>query len=109
LEVRGELKIQHLSKAGAVAQTCNPSTQEVEAGGLERSSRKIQATYFKKNNKLAGCGGAARLYSQHSGGRGRQISEFEASLVYKVNSRTARATQRNTFSKKKKKKKKRKN
>jgi hypothetical protein len=29
------------------------------------------------------------------GGRGRQISEFEVSLVYKVNSRTARATQRN--------------
>jgi hypothetical protein len=29
------------------------------------------------------------------GGRGRQISEFEASLVYKVSSRTARAIQRN--------------
>jgi hypothetical protein len=28
-------------------------------------------------------------------GRGRQISEFEASLVYKVSSRTARAIQRN--------------
>jgi hypothetical protein len=27
---------------------------------------------------------------QHSGGRGRQISEFEASLVYRVSSRTAR-------------------
>jgi hypothetical protein len=26
------------------------------------------------------------------GGRGRQISEFEASLVYRVSSRTARAT-----------------
>jgi hypothetical protein len=26
------------------------------------------------------------------GGRGRRISEFEASLVYKVSSRTARAT-----------------
>jgi hypothetical protein len=33
--------------------------------------------------------------SQHLGGRGRQISEFEASLVYRVSSRTARATQRN--------------
>jgi hypothetical protein len=32
------------------------------------------------------------------GGRGRQISEFEASLVYKVSSRTARATQRNPVS-----------
>ena len=29
------------------------------------------------------------------GGRGRQISEFEASLVYRVSSRIARATQRN--------------
>jgi hypothetical protein len=32
---------------------------------------------------------------QHLGGRGRWISEFEASLVYKVSLRTARATQRN--------------
>jgi hypothetical protein len=29
------------------------------------------------------------------GGRGRRISEFEASLVYGVSSRTARAIQRN--------------
>jgi hypothetical protein len=29
------------------------------------------------------------------GGRGRRISEFETSLVYKVSSRTARAIQRN--------------
>jgi hypothetical protein len=36
------------------------------------------------------------------GGRGRQISEFEASLVYKVSSRTARAIQRNPVSKNKK-------
>jgi hypothetical protein len=41
----------------------------------------------------------------HLGGRGRRISEFEASLVYRVSSRTARATQRNPVSKKKKKKK----
>jgi hypothetical protein len=33
------------------------------------------------------------------GGRGRQISEFEASLVYRVSSRTARATKRNPVSK----------
>jgi hypothetical protein len=43
---------------------------------------------------------------QPSGGRGRRISEFKASLVYKVSSRTARAAQRNPVSKKKKKKKK---
>jgi hypothetical protein len=33
------------------------------------------------------------------GGRGRWISEFEAILVYKVRSRTARAIQRNPVSK----------
>ena len=38
------------------------------------------------------------------GGRGRQISEFEASLVYRVSSRTARVTQRNPVSKKQKNK-----
>jgi hypothetical protein len=37
------------------------------------------------------------------GGRGRQISEFKASLVYRVSSRTARDTQRNPVSKKKSK------
>jgi hypothetical protein len=42
------------------------------------------------------------------GGRGRRISEFKASLVYRVSSRTARATQRNPVSKKEKKKKKKK-
>jgi hypothetical protein len=46
------------------------------------------------------------------GGRSRQISEFKASLVYKVSSRTAKAIQRNPVSKppppkKKEKKKKR--
>jgi hypothetical protein len=35
------------------------------------------------------------------GGRGRRISEFEASLVYRESSRTARATQRNPVSKNK--------
>jgi hypothetical protein len=38
------------------------------------------------------------------GGRGRLISEFEASLVYKMSSRTAGAIQRNPVSKKEKKK-----
>jgi hypothetical protein len=38
------------------------------------------------------------------GGRGRWISEFEASLVYRVSARTARAIQRNAVSKKQKQK-----
>ena len=33
------------------------------------------------------------------GGRGRQTSEFKASLVYRVSSRTARAIQRNPVKK----------
>ena len=41
----------------------------------------------------------ARLLSQPSGVRGRGIAELEASLVYRVSSRTARATQRNPVSK----------
>jgi hypothetical protein len=40
-------------------------------------------------------------FNPHLGGRGRWISEFEANLVYKVSSRTARATQRSPVSKKK--------
>jgi hypothetical protein len=39
------------------------------------------------------------------GGRGRRVSEFEDSLVYKVSSRTARAIQRNPVLKRRKKKK----
>ena len=35
------------------------------------------------------------------GDRDRRISEFEASLVYRVSSRTARATQKNPVSEKK--------
>jgi hypothetical protein len=36
------------------------------------------------------------------GGRGRQISEFKAILVYRVSSRISKATQRNPVSKKQK-------
>jgi hypothetical protein len=35
------------------------------------------------------------------GGRGRRISELEASLVYRVSSRTVKTTQRNPVSKNK--------
>jgi hypothetical protein len=43
------------------------------------------------------------------GGRDRQISEFEASLVYRLSFRTARAIQRNPASENQKKKKKNQN
>ena len=54
---------------------------------------------FFKISSLPGDNGA-HFWSQHSGGRGRQISEFEASLVYRASSMTARATQRNLVSNK---------
>jgi hypothetical protein len=56
-----------------------------------------------EKNVLPG-GGGTRLEFQHLGGRGRRISEFEASLVYTVSSRTARAIRRNPVLEKKKKK-----
>jgi hypothetical protein len=46
------------------------------------------------------------LYSQHSRDRGRWISESEASLVYIVSSRTARAKKRKEKKKRKTEKKK---
>jgi hypothetical protein len=44
--------------------------------------------------------------TQGSGGRDRYITEFQASLVYRLSSRTARATQKNCLPKPKPKKKK---
>jgi mRNA-degrading endonuclease YafQ of YafQ-DinJ toxin-antitoxin module len=57
------------------------------------------ATLIKKK-KLKARRGGTHLKSQHLGGRDRHISEFEASLVYKVSSRTARFIKRNPVSKK---------
>jgi hypothetical protein len=51
-------------------------------------------------------GVVAHAFNPSTREAGRQISEFEASLVYRVSSRTARATQRNLVSKNQKKKKK---
>jgi hypothetical protein len=73
-----------------VAHTFNPSTWEVEAGGFLSS---------KLPNLLTSL-------AQNLGGRGRQISEFKASLVYRVSSRSARAIQRNPVLEKKNKNKK---
>jgi hypothetical protein len=43
----------------------------------------------------------AQAFNPNLGGRGRRISEFKASLVYKVSSRTARATEKPCLEKKK--------
>jgi hypothetical protein len=56
---------------------------------------KGQGKSRKKGRKIF----KSQRQSQHLGGRGRQISELEASLVYRVSSRTARDTQRNPVSK----------
>jgi hypothetical protein len=49
----------------------------------------------KLSLKIYLLGVVAHAFNPSLGGRGRWISEFEASLVYKVSSRTARAIQRN--------------
>jgi hypothetical protein len=54
-----------------------------------------------KIQSYPGSGGTC-LSSQHLGGRGRRISEFKANLFYRVNSRTARATQKTPVLKNKK-------
>jgi hypothetical protein len=46
-------------------------------------------------NFLTSESGGVCLWSQHLGGKGRKISEFKASLVYIVSSRTAKAMQGN--------------
>jgi len=43
-------------------------------------------------NEEPACGSSTCLKSLDLGSRGRQISEFKASLVYRVSFRTARAT-----------------
>jgi hypothetical protein len=53
----------------------------------------------KKKYKVQLGSSGTLLESKHSGGRGWQISEFEASLAYRMSSRTARATERNPVSK----------
>jgi hypothetical protein len=78
----------------------NNSMKEIQ----ENTDKQIKALKKETINPLrkyrkAGHSGS-RLYSQHLGGRGRQIFEFQASLVYKVSFRTARAIQRNPVSKK---------
>jgi hypothetical protein len=48
---------------------------------------------------------SACLSFQHLGGKGRAISQFKASLLFRESSRTGRAAQRNHVSKKQKQRK----
>jgi hypothetical protein len=54
--------------------------------------------YHLKEGYELGSGGA-HLQFLHLGGRGRQLSEFVDSLIYRMSSRTARTTQRNPVQK----------
>jgi predicted RNA-binding protein YlxR (DUF448 family) len=64
-------------------------------------NQRLIRSYFKILYSEPGV--VAHTKNQHSG-RGRWISEIEASLVYKVSSRTTRAIQRNPVLKKEKEK-----
>jgi hypothetical protein len=66
----------------------------------------IPKVFSPLNSKNKAGRGGARLWSQLLGGRGKRIFEFKASLVYRVNSRTAKAIQRNPVSKNKQQQKK---
>jgi hypothetical protein len=68
---------------------CSSQVKTVFQGGVKK---------VKKKKKNLGDGGA-HLQSQHLGGRGRWIYEFETSLVFRVSSRTTRATKNNPVSK----------
>jgi hypothetical protein len=94
------LEIENLKKRTGSKDTSINHQQNTRDGRQNLGCRRYN---LKNIESLAGRGGA-RLYSQHLGGRGRQISEFKASLVYRVSSRTARLY-RETLSQKTKKKK----
>lgn len=53
---------------------------------LHLGLRHIPKDHYYKIRKHVGCGGS-RLKSQRLGVRGRQMSEFETSLIYTVSSR----------------------
>jgi hypothetical protein len=76
------------SEPGVVAYAFNPSTL------LSASLPSSGFREFRETPRHTGT-------MESPVGRGRRISEFEASLVYKVSSRTARDTQRNPVSKNK--------
>jgi hypothetical protein len=89
------------------------SEMRTETQGTWRKGKQIMKEEQKlriENKKIANQkpGVVAHAFNpstwEAEAGRGRQISEFEASLVYRVSARAARATQRNPVSKKTKQK-----
>jgi hypothetical protein len=84
-----------------------PDSQEIRETHKVKSPVHANGRAGIESNRAAWRGGA-HLCSQHLGDRGGQISEFEASLVYRVSSRTARAIENPVSKNQKEKKRKRK-
>ena len=86
---------------------CNPNTcvgEARESSTSSRSKSEVSLGYLGETFLKSITGQAVVVHAFNPstlGSRGRWISEFEASLVYNVSSRTARATQRNSVSRKK--------
>jgi hypothetical protein len=79
------------------------SSRAVPAQGVGSVETLIKhCRFFRYLKSFPPGSGGPRLYSQCLGGIGSWISELEASLVYRVSSRIARATQRNPVSEKEK-------
>jgi hypothetical protein len=69
---------------------------------IHNAHRSVNHEMFKNKNTFCSQAVVAHAFNPSTlEAEGRWISEFEDSLVYKVSSRTARATQRNPVSKNK--------
>ena len=84
-----------MNRAPPTSRSCPHPPAKAQCGDMQMCGNACE------NVQICWAGGGAYLYSQHLGGRGRQISEFKTSLVYRVSSRTASVTQRNPVSKNK--------
>jgi hypothetical protein len=69
-----------------------PKIQKGERTKFSEGLLKSLEGNMDNQNVHVSSSGSTRLYSQHLGSGSWQISEFEASLVYRVSSRTGRAT-----------------
>jgi hypothetical protein len=94
---------QHLPSGDGTPSSVLSSAFKLDASlDLHETSSQKANRYVKK---MSEAGWWWRMPMIPALGRQRQISEFEASLVYKVSAKTARGTQRNPVSEREKKKK----
>jgi hypothetical protein len=90
-------QVQFLALTEQLTTLCNSGSRESNAL-LGHWAPAVHLQKHWKNTQ------AHKITTNKSPQKGRQISEFKDSLVYRVSSRTARTTQRNPVSEKKKKK-----